>query len=105
MYGDRIRQFQFFQSGEWVIYTSAIIKLYRQCRSGIIDLPYSSHISIEYTQTFIYGNIISADDLPFQLIVIFDLHDLVALTEHCISARMLLFTGIGRIQIPLQNSV
>jgi two-component system response regulator YesN len=37
--------------------------------------------------------------------VIFDLHDLVALTEYCISACMLFFTGIGRIQIPLQNSV
>ena len=88
-----IREFQFLQCRERIVDPSSVIEFHQQCGHGIIDFLNPSHISVEYAH--------SLDDLPFDLVIVFDLHDLIAFPENGIAIGMLLFMRIRWIQITL----
>ena len=96
-----IREFQFLQCRERIVDPSSVIEFHQQCGHGIIDFLNPSHISVEYAHSLVDGNIVSPDDLPFDLVIVFDLHDLIAFPENGIAIGMLLFMRIRWIQITL----
>ena len=103
--GDRIGKLQFFQQFKRILYFSLFIVFNFQCFSICIDLGDNSHIAIKNPHPFIHRQSILGCDLPFKLIVILDLHHLVAHAEFVIAIFFFRFSRLRWIQILLQNTV
>ena len=93
--GDRIGKLQFFQQFKRILYFSLFIVFNFQCFSICIDLGDNSHIAIKNPHSFIHRQSILGCDLPFKLIVILDLHHLVAHAEFVIAIFFFRFSRSG----------
>ena len=71
----------------------------------MIDTPDDTQIPVEYTDTALSSDPVLPADLPFQLIIILNLHDLVAFTEQTAAVFFLLFLIGSGIQILLQDPI
>ena len=105
MYGNSIGKFQFLQLLERVFCTTTILKLYSSCLRKFIDFFHNTGISVENAYTFINRYLISSKDLPLKLVVIFYLHDLIALAEKSLADLFFFFLIIRWIEISLQDLV
>ena len=64
MYGNRIRQFQLIQQFVWIFHHSALIKFHSHHLREIVDLPDNSHVSVEYSRSFIHRQTVFCADFP-----------------------------------------
>ena len=105
MYRNGISQIQLIKFFKRIFHHPAFFIFYGQCLRKTVDFPNDSHITVEHTQTFFNWNIITTPDFPLCLIIIFNLHNLVAHTENCLPMFPLCLFSIRRIQILLQNRI
>ena len=90
-----IRKFQLIQQFVRIFHHTPFIEIYRDGLCKIIDLFNNSGISVKHPGSFVYAESIFAADLPFQLIIIFDLHDFIAFPENDRPMLFLLFLSDG----------
>ena len=100
-----IRKFQLIQQFVRIFHHTPFIKIYRDGLCKIIDLLNNSGISVKHPGSFVYAEPVFAADFPFQLIIIFDLHDFIAFPENDRPMLFLLFSVRWRVQIHLQNRI
>ena len=105
VYRDRVGKLHLIHHGKRIGHSLALIILYRHKLAKLIDLQNRSHIPIKDPQPLINGNTLFADHIPFKLIIVFGLHNLIALPEQRPPTFMLHFSGRGRIDILLENLV
>ena len=105
MYGHCIGKFQFFQLFKGVLRLTSILKFHCSGLRKFIDLRHDTCIAVKYPDSFIYRNLISSEDFPLQLIIVFHLHHLISLTEKALPDFFFFFLLIRRIQISLKNLI
>ena len=94
MDGNGIGKLQLFQLFEAVFYHFPLIKFYGKIFRIFIDLTDNTHITVEYTGPFICGDAVFTAYLPFHLVIIFDLHYLIAGTVDNAAGFFLFFGWI-----------
>ena len=105
MDGDGISQFQFFQLGIIVIHHFPIIENHLHGFVSVIDLSYHARIAVKYAYAFITAFSHGIIHAPRNIIVIFDLHDLVPFPEDNLTEFFFRSFLRRRIQSSLQNGV
>ena len=105
MYGHCIGKFQFFQLFKGVLRLTSILKFHCSGLRKFIDLRHDTCIAVKYPDSFIYRNLISSEDFPLQLIIVFHLHHLISLTEKALPDFFFFFLLIWRIQIALKDLI
>ena len=75
---NRICQLQFIQLCKIIVYKTVVFKPHQHLFRKEVDVFYHTGISVKNAVAAVIGNAVAAFALPFQLIVIFYLHDLIA---------------------------
>ena len=78
MNGNGIGQLQLLQLLKAVIHHFALVKFHGQLFRKGIDLADDADVSVENSGTGIHRDSIAIAGLPLNLIIIFDLHDLIS---------------------------
>ena len=94
---DRVSQLHLFHL--WIgIGHAALLVVFHQHRLCIfVNFPDYPHITVKNSNSLVDRDAVTADDLPFQLVVVFNLHHLVPLAEQGIAQLNLLFALRRRI--------
>ena len=88
-----------------IIRKSSLFILHGHQLSIRIDLPDNAQVAVEHTHAALSDHSIDSPDLPLQLIVVFDLHDLVAFPEHAAAVFFFFFLRRRRIQVSLKDHI
>ena len=92
-----IRVLYFLHQFKRIFNNFLIIKFNGKHFRIFIDFPDDTHVAVKYSHAFVYRKAIFAAYFPFQLIVIFRLHDLISLPEDLITIFPFFFPGRRRI--------
>ena len=101
MYGYGIGQVQAVALLELIL-NESVVKLNREGLGKIIDLRYDANVSVEHTLTLFDGNAESALYLPYEVVVILYLHDLVTKAEQGTVYFLLRFLSVLWIKLFLK---
>ena len=98
---------QLIQLAVFIFRNSAVVKFDHNSFFEIIYLCHSSHVAVKNTYPLIQDEIFSlvGVDCPFQLVIVPDLHDLIAFPDKLIAICMLFFGRIRRIKVFLQDLI
>ena len=100
-----IRQLQLFGHVKTVFHFSGLIKFYFQCFCILIDFCNNPHVTVKYSGSFIDSQTELCGNFPFELVIVFNLHYLIAHPEQSSVYLPLCPAFLRRIQIPLEDSV
>ena len=100
-----IGKLQLLLQGIGIVHDAAAVELYRHLRGKIIDLADNAHIAVKDTGAVIDGDTVPAAYLPFQLIIVADLHNLIAAAEQPLPEGMLGLVRRSRIKISLKDLI
>ena len=101
----RIGKLQFFQHLKAVGDCAIIVKQHFHSLCQKVNLLHDSHISIENTRSFVDGDSIAVPCFPLDLIVILDLHNLIAFAEPPSGSLLFIFLRRWRVEISLKHLV
>ena len=76
--GDGVGQLQLFQLLEAVLHPLTLVELHGEKLSVVVDLPDDAHVAVEDSAPGLNGDSVAVHNLPLHLVVVPDLHDLVA---------------------------
>ena len=105
MNGNGICQLQLLRLHKRIGDTPVFIIFHGQGGRIFIDFCYSSHIPVKNSQSFVNGDTVPAHNLPFQIIIVFNLHDLVSFPESHTAEGMLSFIRSRRVHVFLQGGI
>ena len=74
----------------WILSLSSIVKFHYDPLLVVVNSLYKSNIAVEHSDSFLLGKSARRIQyLPLLLVIVLDLHDLIALSEHHIAPVML----------------
>ena len=100
-----ICQLQFIQLAEGIIHSLSLFIFNSKQLVRRINSPDDAHITVEDPEAPLRDDSVFSPQLPFQLIIVSDLHDLVSLPKNSAGGFSLLLGRRRRVQISLQNPV
>ena len=102
---DGVGKLELLQISVGIIDESSLIEFDRHERRKVVYFPDNSHVPVEDALSMAHRDPVFPPHFPFHLVIIPDLHDLVADPEEPVSERLLFLLFIRRIQIFLQDPV
>ena len=105
MYRCGVGELQLVRLFERIVCEFSFLKLHGDHLGIRVDAPDHAEVSVEYTHTALRHDSVDAADFPLHLVIVADLHDLVALAEDITSIFPLGFVRYGRVQELLQKLI
>ena len=97
MYRNCICKFQLFKLFKIIFHNTLIIKLYSHLLHECINLCNYSCITVKYSASGIVCHSVFTLLFPFRLVIIFNLHNFISLTECDFAIHFFLFSCLWRI--------